>query len=81
MEEPRVTPLITNALKKNASTQNIQLAGIGTTRTGYLIHFEDKETKEMTGKNEHWVKKLGMRVKLAKPRYGVVVHRTPTSEF
>jgi hypothetical protein len=30
--------------------------------------------------NEQWLKELGKGVKIAKPRFGVVVHRTPTNE-
>jgi hypothetical protein len=72
--------LISEALKKDTTTQDIQLAGIGTTRAGYLIRFKDKEAKEAACKSEQWLKELGNGVKLVKPRIGVVVHRIPTNE-
>jgi hypothetical protein len=34
----------------------------------------------MACKNEQWLKELGKGVKIAKPRFGVVVHCTPTNE-
>jgi hypothetical protein len=37
--------LAAEALKKDTTTQNVQVAGIGTTRTGYFIRFRDKEAK------------------------------------
>ena len=38
------------------------------------------EATETACKNEQWLKVLGSGVKLVKPRFGVVVHSTPTNE-
>lgn len=57
------------------------MAGIGTTKTGYLIRFKDLESAEAARNNTEWLHKLGNNTKLVKPRFGVVVHRTPTEEF
>jgi hypothetical protein len=34
----------------------------------------------MTCKKEQWLKELGKGVKIVKPRFRVVAHRTPTNE-
>jgi hypothetical protein len=80
MEAPMASSLISEALKKDTTTQNIQLAGIGTTKAGYLIRSKDKAAKETATKSEQWLKELGKGIKLVKPRFGVVVHRTLTNE-
>lgn len=69
METSKVSSLVAEALKKCTTTQNVQVAGIGTTRAGYLIRFKDKEAKETACKNEKWFKELGNGVKIAKPRF------------
>jgi hypothetical protein len=80
MEAPKASSLITEALKKDTSTREIQVAGVGTTKMGYLIRFRNKEAKETASKSKQWLKELGSGVKLVRPRFGVVVHRTPTDE-
>jgi hypothetical protein len=80
METSKASSLVAEALKKDTTTQNVQVAGIGTTRAGYLVRFKDKEAKETACKNEKWLKELGNGVKIAKPLFGVVVHRAPTNE-
>jgi hypothetical protein len=72
---------IRTALQSDAATQDAQVAGIGTTKTGYLIRFKNVESAEMARNNTEWLHKLGNNTKLVKPRFGVVVHRTPTEEF
>ena len=72
---------IRTALQNNAATQEAQVAGIGTTKTGYLIRFKDTESAEVARNNTEWLNQLGNNTKLVKPRFGVVVHRTPTEEF
>ncbi|KAI1828773.1 hypothetical protein CBS147337_10421 [Penicillium roqueforti] len=69
------------ALQSDAATQDAQVAGIGTTKTGYIIRFKNAESAEMARNNAEWLHKLGNNTKLVKPRFGVVVHRTPTEEF
>ena len=72
---------IRTALQSDAATQEAQVAGIGTTKTGYLIRFQDIESAEVARNNSGWIQRLGNNTKLVKPRFGVVVHRTPTEEF
>jgi hypothetical protein len=57
------------------------VAGIGTTKTGYIIRFQDHESAEAARNNTEWLNELGNSTKLVKPRFGVVVHHTPTNEF
>lgn len=72
---------IRTALQSDAVTQEAQVAGIGTIKTGYLIRFQDTESAEVARNNSGWIQRLGNNTKLVKPRFGVVVHRTPTEEF
>jgi hypothetical protein len=72
---------IRSALLSAPSTQDAQVAGIGTTKTGYLIRFKDPESADAARNNTEWLNELGNNTKLVKPRFGVVVHRTPTEDF
>jgi hypothetical protein len=72
---------IRTALLNAPSTQDTQVAGIGTTKTGYVIRFKDPESAEVARNNTEWLNELGNSTKLVKPRFGVVVHRTPTEDF
>jgi hypothetical protein len=72
---------IRTALLSCPSTQDAQVAGIGTTKTGYVIRFKDPESAEAARTNTEWLNELGNNTKLVKPRFGVVVHRTPTEDF
>jgi hypothetical protein len=72
---------IRTALLNTPSTQDAQVAGIGTTKTGYIIRFKDTESAEVARNNTEWLSELGNNTKLVKPRFGVVVHRTPTEDF
>jgi hypothetical protein len=72
---------IRTALLSCPSTQDAQVAGIGTTKTGYVIRFKDPESAEAARMNTEWLNELGNNTKLVKPRFGVVVHRTPTEDF
>ncbi|KAJ5240343.1 reverse transcriptase [Penicillium citrinum] len=71
---------IRTALQSDAATQEAQVAGIGTTKTGYLIRFQDTESAEVARNNSGWIQKLGNNTKLVKPRFGVVVFPPPTAE-
>ena len=62
-------------------TQDAQVAGVGTTKTGYVIRFKDLESAEVARNNTEWLNELGNSTKLVKPRFGVVVHRTPTEDL
>ncbi|MDN6637325.1 MAG: hypothetical protein L0L05_03110 [Yaniella sp.] len=70
---------IHTALTKAVTTQDAQVAGVGTTKTGYVIRFKDPRSAEMARSNTEWLEGLGNNTKLVKPRFGVVVHRTPTN--
>jgi regulator of replication initiation timing len=66
---------IRTTLQSDTATQDAQLAGIGTTKTGYIIRFKNTESAEMARTNTEWLHKLGNNTRLMKPRFGVVVHR------
>lgn len=72
---------IRTALLNAPATQDVQVAGVGTTKTGYVIRFKDPESAEMARNNTEWINELGNDTKLVKPRFGIVVHRTPTQDF
>jgi hypothetical protein len=69
---------IHTALANAAPTQDAQVAGVGTTKTGYVIRFKNPASAEVARNNTEWLESLGNNTKLVKPRFGVVVHRTPT---
>jgi hypothetical protein len=71
---------IKEALDNDMATQNAQLAGIGTTRQGYLIRFRDEESANVARNNTGWIRELGQETRMAEPLFAVVVHRTPTEE-
>lgn len=57
------------------------MAGIGTTKTGYVIRFKDAESANTARNNTKWLNELGNNTKLVKLRFGIVVHRTLTDDF
>ncbi|KAB2568655.1 hypothetical protein DBV05_g12667 [Lasiodiplodia theobromae] len=71
---------ISDALNGCDSTKGVEILGVGNTKTGYLIRFRTDRGKETADRNAEWVEKLGDDVKIIRPRYGVVVHLTPTEE-
>ncbi|KAF4231528.1 hypothetical protein CNMCM8980_005232 [Aspergillus fumigatiaffinis] len=73
--------IIRSALLSADPTKDVQVAGIGTTKTGYVIRFRDTQSAEKAQNNTEWLHELGNDTKLVKPRFGVVVHRTPTEDF
>jgi hypothetical protein len=72
---------IRNALLNADATKDVQVAGVGTTKTGYVIRFKDHQSAETARTNTEWLEELGNGTKLIKPRFGVVVHRVPTVDF
>lgn len=72
---------IQNALATTPTTEDIQVLGVGTTRTGYVIRFQDELQAETARSNTEWLDGLGNNTKLARPRFAVVAHRTPTEGF
>ncbi|EAL87807.1 uncharacterized protein AFUA_1G00950 [Aspergillus fumigatus Af293] len=72
---------IRSALLSTDPTKDAQVAGIGTTKTGYVIRFRDTQSAEKAQNNTEWLQELGNDTKLVRPRFGVVVHRTPTEDF
>jgi hypothetical protein len=74
---PEANAHIRTALFNASSTQDVQVAGVGATRTGYIIRFKDPEAAETARNNTEWLQELGNETKLVKPRHGVVVHHLP----
>jgi hypothetical protein len=72
---------IRSALLSADTTKDAQVAGVGTTKTGYVIRFRDAQSAEMARNNTTWLEELGNETKLIKPRFGIVVHRVPTEDF
>jgi hypothetical protein len=73
--------LIRNALQNNEATKEVQIAGIGTTKTGYVIRFRDEKSTQTARSCTEWLEALGNGTKFIRPRFGVVVHRTPTENI
>jgi hypothetical protein len=69
---------IRTALLNADTTKDARVAGVGTTKTGYVIRFVDEQSANIARGNTEWLSELGNGTKLVKPRFGVVVHRTPT---
>jgi ribosomal protein L40E len=69
---------IRSALLDDDRTKDAQVAGVGTTKTGYVIRFTNEKSAEIARESMGWRNNLGNGTKLVKPRYGVVIHRTPT---
>jgi hypothetical protein len=51
MPIPVANNRIRTALLNTLSTQDVQVAGIGTTKTGYVIRFKDIASAEIARKN------------------------------
>ncbi|EDN05474.1 predicted protein [Histoplasma mississippiense (nom. inval.)] len=71
---------VTDALQKNTPTKEVKIIRVGITKTGYIIRFRDEASKDTASVNKGWLWNLGNQTKLVRPRFGVVVHRTPTHE-
>lgn len=80
LSSPRVHTYGTHSPKR-AARKDVQVAGVGTTKTGYVIRFKDQQSTDTARANPEWLEILGNGTKLVKPRYGVVVHRVPTVGF
>jgi hypothetical protein len=78
LSTPTANTHIRTALSNAASTQDARVAGIGTTKTGYVIRFKDATSAEVARNNKEWLNELGNDTRLVIPRFGVVVHHTPT---
>jgi hypothetical protein len=78
---PEANNLIRTALLNVPSTQDVQVAGIGTTKTGYMIRFKDTASAETARENNEWLRELGDETELVKPRFGAVVHHVPTEDW
>lgn len=46
-----------------------------------MVRFKNPTSAEAARNNTEWLNELGNSTKLVKPRFGVVVHRTPTEDF
>ncbi|THC87599.1 hypothetical protein EYZ11_012956 [Aspergillus tanneri] len=69
------------ALLNAEPTKEVQVAGIGATKTGYIIRFRDAQSAEVARNNTEWLEDLGNGTKVVRPRFGIVVHRVPTEDF
>lgn len=71
---------IRSALLNANTTKDVQVAGIGTTKTGYVIRFRDTVSRDraeqhrVAARTRQWHQTM-------QPRFGIVVHRTPTEGF
>ncbi|KAI3059586.1 hypothetical protein CBS147353_10524 [Aspergillus niger] len=72
---------IRTAFLNAETTKEVQVAGVGTTKTGYVIRFRDAQSAEAARNNTEWLDELGNNTKVVKPRFGIVVHRVPTEDF
>lgn len=79
LETKEANERIRAALDKAEATKDSQVAGVGTTKTGYIVRFRDQKSMEAARSNSEWLQELGNETKLVKPRFGVVVHRFPTA--
>jgi hypothetical protein len=50
--------LIRNALQNNEATKEVQIAGIGTTKTGYVIRFRDEKSTQTARSCTEWLEAL-----------------------
>jgi hypothetical protein len=73
--------MIKQALQKHSSTNEAELLGVGSTKTGYLLRFRNESSRELAKKNNEWTEDLGQRTKVVTPRFGVVAHRTQTADI
>lgn len=73
-----VVSKIKQVLENNEATRAARVLGVGTTRTGYVIRFHNKDAADAARSDEQWLRSLGNDTRVVKPRYGVVVHRVPT---
>jgi ribosomal protein S10 len=71
---------ISKALRDSEKTKDIQIAGVATTKTGYIVRFRDEQSAKIARNDSKWLKELGNDTKLVTPRFGVVVHRVPTQQ-
>lgn len=72
---------IRTALLNTPPTQDAQVAGVGTTKAGYVIRFKDQASANAARSNPEWLNELGNNTRLVKPRFGIIIHRTPTEGF
>lgn len=75
------TAQIQKALASAPATQDTQVHGVEITRPGYLIRFRSEDQADTARSNTEGLGELGNNTKLVRPRFGVVVHRTPTEEL
>ncbi|EQL29764.1 hypothetical protein BDFG_07658 [Blastomyces dermatitidis ATCC 26199] len=60
---------VTDALQKNMPTEGVEIIGVGTTKTGYIIRFRDEAFKDTASVNGGWLWNLGSQTKLVRPRF------------
>lgn len=72
---------IMTALLNTPSTQEAQVAGISTTKTGYVVRFKNQASADTAPHNSEWLAELGNDTRLVKPRFRVAVHHVSTFEL
>ena len=55
---------IRNALLNTSATKEVRVAGVGTTKTMYVIRFKDSQSAEIARANTDWLEGLGNVTKL-----------------
>ena len=74
------TEWIKRALGNHENTKEAKILGVGTTKLGYVIRFRDEQSKDLASRHEEWLASLHPETKIDRPRYGIVVHRTPMDQ-
>lgn len=80
LDVKEATEWIKGALGKHENTKGSEIAGVGITKFGYMIRFRNEKSKDLASEHEEWLADLHPETKIDRPRYGIVVHRTPTDE-
>ncbi|OJD22032.1 hypothetical protein ACJ73_06626 [Blastomyces percursus] len=59
---------VTDALQENTPTEGVEIIGVGTTKPGYIIRFQDEASEDTASVNKGWLWNLGNQTKLVRPR-------------
>ena len=80
LDVKNATEWIKAALGKHENPKDAKILGVGTTKFGYVIRFGDEKSKDLASRHEEWLAGLHPETKVERPRYGIVIHRTPTDQ-
>lgn len=73
----RAIGLLRQALLKTDETKDVDVVGVNTTRTGYVVRCKDEQSAATAKLHTGWLQELGNNSKPFKPRYLVAVHWFP----